>query len=51
MISDAQMILLDLVDFKNEQIDLEGPTDKVQGIQLAIDVVTEFMRSRREQSR
>ena len=48
MINEAQRILLKLVDCKNEQIDLEGPTDKLEGIQLAIDVVTEFMRMRKE---
>ena len=48
MINEAQRILLKLVDCKNERIDYEGLTDKVEGIQLAIDVVTEFMRMRKE---
>jgi len=48
LMTETERILLRLIERKNEQIDYEGPSDTVKGIQLAIDTVTEYMRTKGE---
>lgn len=43
-----QKLILKLIDLKNARIDYEGPSETTHGIQMAIDLIVEDMRTEGE---